>query len=67
MSGEQLALPFLTLDQVVTIDAARAAVDRAQGNALARRAWAEADELGRIGAQLVAMLDENAASVRRVR
>src|SRR6478672_4327259 len=48
----QLALPFLAADDVATIDAARAAVDRAHGNALAARRFLEADELERLGTQL---------------
>jgi hypothetical protein len=62
---DQLTLPFLTVDQAATLDAARSAIDRAHGHALSGRRWAEADELGRLGDQLVAMLDANAAAVRR--
>jgi len=60
----QLLLPFLAADDVATIDAARAAVDRAHGNALAARRFLEADELERLGAQLVDLLNRNAAAVR---
>ena len=63
---EQLTLPFLTPDQAATIDGARAAIDRAQAHALAGRRWAEADELGRLGTQLVDLLEANAAAVRAV-
>jgi hypothetical protein len=61
---EQLTLPFLAPQDVATVDAARAAVDRAQGNALAARRFIEADELGRLGAQLVDLLERNATAYR---
>jgi hypothetical protein len=54
-------LPF---DAVLTIEAARVAVDRAHGNALAARRFIEADELARLGDQLVDLLERNAATVR---
>ena len=60
----QLALPFLTPDDAATIDAARFAVMRAEGQALAARRLAEADELARLGAQLIDMLERNATAVR---
>lgn len=60
----QLALPFLSVDEAATIDQARAAVDRAQGHALAARRLLEADELGRLGDRLVDILERNAAAVR---
>ena len=60
----QLALPFLTPDDAATVDAARAAVARAHGHALANRRLLEADELERLGHQLVDMLQRNAAAVR---
>jgi hypothetical protein len=55
----QMELPFLTVDQAATIDAARAAIDRFQGAAIAARRWHDADELGRIGTKLVEILDAN--------
>ena len=64
MTADQLRLPFLTLDDAATIDHARAAIDRSQGNALAGRRFVEADELGRLGARLVDMLERNAQAVR---
>lgn len=62
--SDQLELPFLTLEDLAAIDAARAEVDRSQARAIARRAWAEADELGRLGTQLVQMLERHASAVR---
>lgn len=64
MTAGQMELPFLTLDDAATIDHARAAVNRAHGNALAARRFAEADELGRLGDRLVDMLERNATAVR---
>lgn len=60
----QLRLPFLAADDVATIDAARVAIDRAQTKAWMARRTAEADELGRLGEQLVDLLERNAAAVR---
>lgn len=67
MTYEQPALPFLTVDQAATLDAARAAIERAQTKAWMARRGAEADELGRIGDELVAMLEANAAATREAR
>jgi hypothetical protein len=53
----QLVLPFLTAEEIGTVEAARAAIDRAQGSAIAARRWHEADELGRLGTQLVDLID----------
>jgi hypothetical protein len=61
---EQLEIPFLTPERAATVDAARAAVARAEGNALAGRRLVEADELHRLGEQLVAILEDNARAVR---
>lgn len=60
----QLALPFLTVDDAATIDAARVAIERAMTFAVGNRRAAEADELARLGDQLVGMLERNAAAVR---
>lgn len=60
----QLALPFLTIDDAVTIDAARAAVRRAANAALSARRLTEAAELDRLGDQLIDMLERNAAATR---
>ena len=61
---EQIELPFLTPERAATIGAARVAVQRAMtfanGN---RRPW-EADELARLGEQLVKMLEDNATAYR---
>jgi hypothetical protein len=64
---KQLALPFLEPEDVATIDHARAAVDRAQGHALAARRLLEADELARLGDRLVDILERNATAVRSAR
>ena len=61
---EQLVLPFLTPERARVIDAARAAVARAEGNALAARRLLEAEELRRLGGDLIDMLEANAAAVR---
>jgi hypothetical protein len=61
----QPELPLLTAADVATLDAARDAIDRAQGHALAGRRFIEAEELGRIGSELVRMLDEQIAARRR--
>jgi hypothetical protein len=60
----QLELPFLTRERAAVIDAARVAIERAQQSAAAARRWADADELCRLGMQLVDLLEENAAAVR---
>lgn len=60
----QLSLPFLTADQAATIDAARAAIERSH---TACRRPAEAAELARIGADLVALLEANAAAYHQAR
>ncbi len=60
----QQALPFLDADDVATIDAARVAVRRSAGAALAARRMADFDELERLGDQLVDMLERNAAATR---
>jgi hypothetical protein len=57
----QLRLPF---DAVLTVEAARVAIARAHGNALAARRFVEADELDRLGDQLVDLLERNAAAYR---
>lgn len=62
--SDQLELPFLTPERAAVIDAARVAVERAMTFANGNRRSAEADELARLGAQLVAMLEDNAAAVR---
>lgn len=67
ISVDQLPLPFLEAEDAAAIDAARAEVDRSQGRAIAARRWAEADELGRLGTQLVGILERNAAAVRAAR
>jgi hypothetical protein len=62
--GDQLALRFLTAEQAGAIDAALAAVNRSLGSAIAGKRWSEADELERIGRQLVDLLTENSSAVR---
>lgn len=56
----QLHLPFLTLEQVAAIAAARAAAARAERHAATAGRRGEAVELARLGAQLVAMLEHRA-------
>lgn len=63
----QLELPLLDATDAATIDAARVAVDRALQHAVAARRLIEADELARLGAQLVELLDRNAAAHRAAR
>jgi uncharacterized protein YecT (DUF1311 family) len=63
----QPALPFLTPDQAATLEGARAAIERAQQKAWMARRNAEADELGRIGDELIAMLEANATAIRNTR
>lgn len=60
----QPKLPFLTLDDATTIDAARTAVRRAEEHALAGRRVLDAAELRDVGDRLVDMLERNAAAVR---
>ncbi len=60
----QQALPFLDQDDVATIDAARAAVLRAENAALSARRLSEAAELGRLGDQLIDLLERNATATR---
>jgi hypothetical protein len=60
----QLELPFLTADDVATIDQAREAIDRAHHNAIVARRPVEADELERLGDALVAIIERNAAANR---
>lgn len=64
VTGTQLVLPFLTVDEAATIDQAREAIDRAQTKAWMARRTIEADELGRLGDRLVAILERNAAAAR---
>lgn len=66
-SAGQLALPFLTAEYAAAIDAAREVVDRQQAKALMARRVVEAAELARLGGQLVAMLEANAAAARNCR
>ena len=63
----QPELPFLTVDQAAAIDEAVAVIDQFQGKAIAGRRWADAEQLGRLGAQLVGILETNAAAVRSAR
>lgn len=60
----QLALPFLTPEEAGAIHAAREAVARSEAAAIARRHPSEAAELARIGDELVALLERNAAAAR---
>jgi uncharacterized protein YecT (DUF1311 family) len=64
---DQPELPFLTPDQAATLEGARAAIERAQQKAWMGRRNAEADELGRIGDELIAMLEANATAIRQTR
>lgn len=64
MTAGQLSLPFLTLEEAGTIHAAQEAIARATGSAVAGRRYFEAEELARIGAELVEMLERNAAGAR---
>lgn len=60
----QLTLPFLTADDVATIDQAAAAIERATTRAIAARHTAEADELDALGARLLDIITRNAERVR---
>ena len=62
--SDQLELPFLTPERAAIVDAARVAVERAMTFANGNRRTAEADELARLGEQLVGMLEDNAAAYR---
>lgn len=62
----QLPLPFLTLDDLIAIDAARAAIDQSVNAARAAGRHRHADELEQIGRDLVGIL-ERAAADRRAR
>lgn len=63
-SHRQLTLPFLTADDVATIDQAAAAIERATTRAVAARHTAEADQLDQLGARLLDILVRHAERVR---
>lgn len=60
----QLDIPFLTPARAATVHAAATAIERSVGSAIAARRYLEAEELTRIGTELLRMLDENANAVR---
>jgi len=60
----QLELPFLSAERAEAITAALDAIQRSHGAAIVSRRHAEAAELGRIGAKLIMILEDNAAAVR---
>ena len=60
----QLELPFLTPARAATIHAAATAIDRSVAAAVGARRFLEAEELTRIGGELLRMLDDNAVAVR---
>lgn len=60
----QLELPFLTAARAATIHAAAMAIERSVTAAVVARRPYDADELERIGAELLRMLDDNAHAVR---
>jgi len=58
--GLQLTLPFLTADDVATLDAAADAIQRATGHAVAGGRLVEADQLAALGDRLVDIIVRNA-------
>ena len=64
MKDVQLELPFLTPARAATVHAAAQAIERSVGAAVTARRYHEAEELQRVGNELMRMLDENAAAVR---
>lgn len=61
---EQLPIPFLTAAEAGAIHAARDVVDRAAAAAYRRQHYADAVELDRLGDELVAIMERNAAAAR---
>lgn len=61
---EQLALPLLDAADVATLTGVAAVVDRFHGAALAARRWHDADELDRLGGELLSIIERAQANRR---